>query len=47
MIDARLHPGFPEEVSCDPQTAATVTRRWREYFPGGMEMGDSERGHLD
>jgi hypothetical protein len=47
-IDARLKPGFPAELSCDPDTAATVTRRWREYFPaGGVEMGDSEAGHLD
>jgi 4-hydroxybenzoate decarboxylase subunit C len=29
-------------------TAALVTRRWREYFPEGrVEMGDSERAHLD
>lgn len=48
LIDARLKPGFPDELSCDPHTAATVDRRWREYFPdGGVEMGDSERGHLD
>ncbi len=47
VIDARLAPGFPAELSCDPETAATVTRRWREYFPAGVEMGDSERGHLD
>jgi UbiD family decarboxylase len=48
LIDARLKPGFPAELSCDPETAATVTRRWREYFPeGGVEMGDAERGHLD
>jgi 3-polyprenyl-4-hydroxybenzoate decarboxylase len=47
-IDARLKPGFPEELSCDPETAARVSRRWKEYFPaGGVEMGDAERGHLD
>jgi hypothetical protein len=47
-IDARLKPGFPAELSCDPETAAAVTRRWREYFPaGGVEMGDAEAGHLD
>jgi 3-polyprenyl-4-hydroxybenzoate decarboxylase len=47
-IDARLKPGFPAELACDPDTAATVDRRWREYFPGGgVEMGDSEAGHLD
>jgi UbiD family decarboxylase len=48
VIDARLKPGFPAELSCAPEVAATVTRRWREYFPaGGVEMGDSETAHLD
>jgi 3-polyprenyl-4-hydroxybenzoate decarboxylase len=48
LIDARRKPSFPDEVSCDPETAALVTRRWREYFQGGtVEMGDSEAAHLD
>ncbi len=48
LIDARLKPSFPKELACDPETAATVTRRWREYFPDGkVEMGDSEAAHLD
>ena len=48
VIDARLKPGFPDELFCDERTARTVTERWREYFPGGgVEMGDSDRGHLD
>ena len=47
VVDARCQPGFPEELSCDPETAATVTRRWREYFPQGVEMGDSDVAHLD
>jgi 3-polyprenyl-4-hydroxybenzoate decarboxylase len=47
VIDARLEPGFPAELFCDETTAATVTRRWREYFPGGVEMGDSDAAHLD
>ncbi len=48
LIDARRKPGFPDEVSCDPGTAALVTRRWKEYFPSGrVEMGDSDRAHLD
>ncbi len=48
LIDARLKPAFPKELACDPETAATVTRRWREYFPDGkVEMGDSEAAHLD
>jgi len=47
LIDARRRPSFPKEVSCDPETAALVTRRWREYFPdGGVEMGDSEAAHV-
>ncbi|MEA2694862.1 MAG: 4-hydroxybenzoate decarboxylase subunit, partial [Acidobacteriota bacterium] len=48
LIDARVKPGFPGELHCDEATAATVTRRWKEYFPDGeVEMGDSEAGHLD
>ena len=48
VIDARMKPWYPKEVTCDPATAATVTNRWKEYFPSGnVAMGDSERGHLD
>jgi UbiD family decarboxylase len=48
VIDARMKPWYPKEVSCDPKTAATVSARWKEYFPSiNVEMGDSERGHLD
>lgn len=47
VIDARLKKGFPEELEADGETAARVTRRWKEYFPAGMEMGDSGKGHLD
>ena len=47
-IDARLKPSFPRELVCDPDTAALVSRRWKEYFPSGkVEMGDSDRAHLD
>jgi UbiD family decarboxylase len=47
-IDARMKPTYPEELFCDEETAALVARRWKEYFPdGGVEMGDSDRGHLD
>jgi len=43
-----VKPGFPGELHCDEETAAKVTRRWREYFPDRkVEMGDSETGHLD
>lgn len=48
LIDARLKPGFPDELFCDEETARRVEARWSEYFPeGGVEMGDSDRAHLD
>jgi UbiD family decarboxylase len=47
VIDSRMKPWYPEELFCDEATAKLVTRRWSEYFPAGMEMGDSDRGHLD
>lgn len=48
VIDARMRPSYPEELFCDDATAATVEGRWAEYFPDGkVEMGDSDRGHLD
>ncbi len=46
-IDARMKPWYPVELFADERTARAVTRRWKEYFPGGVEMGDSDRGHLD
>ncbi|MFN7981936.1 MAG: UbiD family decarboxylase [Vicinamibacterales bacterium] len=48
LIDARMKPWYPKELSCRPDVAKKVTERWREYFPTrGIDMGDSERGHLD
>jgi 3-polyprenyl-4-hydroxybenzoate decarboxylase len=48
VIDARRKPGFPAELSCDPDTARRVTDRWKEYFPAGnVAMGDSDAAHLD
>jgi UbiD family decarboxylase len=48
LIDARLKPGFPKELSCDPDTARRVTDRWNEYFPGRqVAMGDAEAASLD
>jgi len=48
VIDARMKPSFPSELTCRPDIAATVSERWREYFPeAAVEMGDAERGHLD
>jgi 4-hydroxybenzoate decarboxylase subunit C len=47
VIDARLKPGFPGELTCREDIAQLVTRRWNEYFPSGkVVMGDAERGHL-
>jgi 3-polyprenyl-4-hydroxybenzoate decarboxylase len=47
VIDARLKPGFPKELTCREDVAALVTRRWKEYFPSRhVEMGDAERAHL-
>jgi 3-polyprenyl-4-hydroxybenzoate decarboxylase len=48
VIDARMKPWYPKELSCSEDTGRLVTNRWTEYFPGRkVEMGDSERGHLD
>jgi UbiD family decarboxylase len=48
VIDARVKPWYPAELSCRPDVASRVTSRWREYFPSrDVEMGDAERGHLD
>src|SRR6476620_5038034 len=48
VIDARMKPWYPAELSCDEQTAATVTTRWKEHVPSvRVDMGDSEQGHLD
>ena len=33
VIDARLKPGFPDELVVRGDIAATVDKRWREYFP--------------
>lgn len=47
VIDARMKGTYPDELFCDPETAKTVSRRWKEYFPDGrVEMGDSDVGHL-
>ena len=47
VLDARLKPGFPKELFADEATAEIVTRRWKEYFPSGVAMGDAAKGHLD
>jgi len=48
VIDARMKPWYPQELSCREDIASLVGRRWREYFPSAkVAMGDSERAHLD
>jgi hypothetical protein len=47
VIDARMKPWYPKEVSCRDDIARLVSNRWHEYFPSRrIEMGDAERGHL-
>ena len=43
---SEVKKSFPKELTCDPDTALQVTKRWKEYFPDGLEMGDSEEAHL-
>ncbi|MET0625767.1 MAG: UbiD family decarboxylase [Pyrinomonadaceae bacterium] len=40
VIDARMKPGYPDELLVRPDIAHLVTRRWREYFPRGLEADD-------
>ena len=47
LIDARRDAEFPAELSCSPDVAELVSRRWTDYFDGKVEMGDSELAHLD
>src|SRR2546423_784915 len=37
VIDARMKPGYPDELVVRPDIAELVGRRWREYFPSGVE----------
>ena len=36
VIDARIKPGFPDELIVREDIAELVDRRWREYFPRGF-----------
>jgi UbiD family decarboxylase len=33
IIDARMKPGYPDELVVRPDIAELVARRWRDYFP--------------
>ena len=39
VIDARMKPGYPAELTVDQETSRRVDQRWREFFP--------ERSRLD
>ncbi len=47
VLDARMKPWYPPEVFASDPIKRQVTTRWREYFPSGMEMGDSDYGWLE
>jgi UbiD family decarboxylase len=48
VIDSRKKATYPDELFADDATRDRVNARWAEYFPNGkVEMGDSDRGHLD
>jgi UbiD family decarboxylase len=40
VIDARMKPGYPDELIVRPDIAELVDRRWREYFPRGLREGE-------
>lgn len=37
VIDARIKPGYPDELIVRPDIDDLVTRRWGEYFPRGLK----------
>ena len=48
VIDARMKPWYPKELTARDDTAALVSSRWKTYFRhANVEMGDSGRAHLD
>lgn len=47
LWDCRMKPNYPDELFCDENTFRIVSDKWQNYFPQGMEMGDSQNGHLD
>jgi len=36
VIDARMKPGYPDELIVRPDIGELVSRRWVEYFPSGL-----------
>lgn len=44
LIDARMKPTYPRELFPERSVVETVDRRWREYFPAGMEQVERPSG---
>ncbi len=42
VIDARMKPGYPDELIVRPDIAELVDRRWREYFPHGLSASEGK-----
>ena len=47
VIDARMKPWYPKELSCREDIAAWSVGAGAIISRPRVEMGDSERGHLD
>ena len=48
LIDARLKPGFPDELLLRPGDGRARDAALERVLPGGgVEMGDAEAAHLD
>lgn len=41
VFDARMKPGYPDELIVRDDIAELVDRRWREYFPTGLSAKDN------
>ncbi|HVG29747.1 MAG TPA: UbiD family decarboxylase [Pyrinomonadaceae bacterium] len=39
VIDARMKPGYPDELIVRDDIAELVDRRWTDYFPQGLKVG--------
>jgi UbiD family decarboxylase len=44
LIDARMKPTYPRELFPEASIVERVDRRWREYFPAGMEAVERPSG---
>ena len=44
LVDARMKPAYPRELFPETSIVERVDRRWREYFPAGMEAVERPSG---